>query len=250
MNYTIMTHMVAAYPDEQRALQVAKGLIDGGASYLEVQFPFSDPTADGPVIQAACTQALAGGFTTEQGFAFIKIVAGMTSIPIFVMSYAAPVIHLGLSCYLERLRDCGAAGCIVPDLPVGCDEGLYEYAGQMGLSAVPVIAPNISKERLTAIVKTDPKYIYSALRAGITGSITELTDENLAFLHRLQETEVKIFGGFGIRSQQQVAMLSSYIHASVVGSYFLEVLQDALERSSDIHDVIRSRLQNLITISE
>jgi len=249
----LMTHMVASYPSYDASLEVAKALIDGGAAYLEVQFPFSDPSADGPVIQTACDAALSAGFTLDEGFRLIQEISAYAdsaasinaadagkSIPaaesrpvlLFVMSYAAPAVRSGVKQFVRRLAENGAAGCIIPDLPAGCDEGLYQEAAQQGIHAVPVIAPNISSRRLEEILALQPAYIYAALRAGITGSETSLTPQLIEFLDLLRQRGVKVFGGFGIRSADQVRELSPHLHAAVVGSYLVSRISEIISKDT------------------
>ncbi len=168
----IMAHLVAHYPDEESSLEIARGLADGGAAYLEVQFPFSDPTADGPVIQAACARALAQGFTVSAGFALITRISRATSLPVFVMSYANMVFRAGIGEFVRRCRDAGAKGIIVPDLSPGADEGLYAEGARTGIAAVPVIVPTMSSRRLEAVRAVNPEFLYAALRTGITGAST------------------------------------------------------------------------------
>jgi tryptophan synthase alpha chain len=233
-----MTHMVASYPDYESSFQVSKGLSELGASYIEVQFPFSDPTADGPLIQEACERSLKQGFTLSQGFALVRRITEELQLPVFIMSYAAPVVVCGIHRYLKMVKASGAVGVIIPDLAVGNDDGLFERAHQLGLSAVPVTAPNISDERMQAVASVKPAYVYAALRAGITGQNTRLTDEVKTFLGKLRITEARILGGFGIKTRQQTEELAPYVHAAVVGSHLLEVLNRALGTGEDIVEAL------------
>lgn len=141
------------------------------------------------------------------------------------MSYAGPVIRLGVERFLARIREAGASGCIIPDLPVGSDEGLYAAAASMNLHAVPVIAPNITPRRLEQILSIRPTYIYTALRAGITGSQTKLTPALISFLDTLRNRGTRVLGGFGISSSAQVRELAPHLHASVVGSHLVRIIQ-------------------------
>ncbi len=240
MNYRVMTHMVASYPDKTTSLAVARGLAAGGASYIEIQFPFSDPTADGPLIQEACDTALRNGFTLADGFSLVEHIVKETRVPVFIMSYAAPAVAYGLESYLTAVKASGAVGCIIPDLPVGYDEGLFGYAAELGLHAVPVIAPNVTDSRLREILSLGPRYLYTALRAGITGQDTVLTEELISFLEKLKNEDIKVFGGFGIRSIEQIEQLSPYLHASVVGSHLIAVLNRAIAGREDIETAMSS----------
>jgi len=223
----IMAHLVAAYPDLEGSLAAALGLAEGGAAYLEVQFPFSDPTADGPLIQAACDAALKAGFRSADGFALVRRIREAVRAPIFLMSYANPVFVRGVRAFLEEARDAGAAGLIVPDLPVDCDEGLYEQGRALGLHVVPVASPNIRPPRLELLRARGPGYLYAALRRGVTGEATSLGEENLAFLRALAGPGTRVLAGFGVRDRAQVLALAPLAHAVVVGSAFVQAVAGA-----------------------
>jgi tryptophan synthase alpha chain len=246
----IMAHLVAGYPDWAGSLEVARGLIDGGCSYLEVQFPFSDPTADGPLIQEACDRALRAGFRFSQGLELLEAVRRSSSVPVFVMSYANPVVVRGVGRFLAEVRGAGAAGVIVPDLPVDSDEGLYRKARRQGLHAVPVISPNSSDGRLELLRPLGLRYLYATLRGGITGAYTEIGAENVAFLNRLVPLNASVLAGFGISTRRQVRALEPHVHAVVVGSAFVQEIQGVAAGQAgagavDLYGALRTRMQAL-----
>jgi tryptophan synthase alpha chain len=218
----IMAHLVAGYPDAESALAAALGLAEGGASLLELQFPFSDPTADGPLIQEACDAALSRGFRVEAGFELLRRIHEATGLPVFLMSYAGLVVARGVPAFLQRAREAGAMGLIVPDLPVDSDEGLFGLGRALGLQIVPVAAPDTRPRRLAIMASTGAEYLYAALRRGITGEQTEIGRENLAFLAQVGGLGLKVLAGFGVRRREQVLALAPLAHAVVVGSRFVE----------------------------
>ena len=233
----LMAHMIPYYPDKKTSLEVARGIIRGGAQYLEIQFPFSDPTADGPVIEAACTRALKQGFTVDQGFAFVRqavemadrLKTGTTEPAVAIMTYASLVHRRGVDRFCAEASQAGAMGLIVPDLPVDSDEGLAEAAINHGLKLIPVVVPTTTDARLDLITQGQPEYIYCALRTGITGSRTEIGPENHRFLQRVAQRTGdyggKILGGFGIQEPGQVKALEPYVYGVVVGSALVRIIQ-------------------------
>ena len=244
----IMAHLVAGYPDGDGALAAALGLAEGGASYLEVQFPFSDPTADGPLIQEACDAALSKGFRVAAGFELVRRVREATGLPVFLMSYASPVIACGVRAFLERAREAGAAGLIVPDLPVDADEGLYALGRALGLAIVPVAAPDTRPRRLALMAATGAQYLYAALRRGITGEHTELGEENLAFLETLGGLGLRVLAGFGVHRREQVLALAPRAHAVVVGSRFVEAIRAAAAGGQEaVRRAAREAIAELLT---
>ena len=221
-----MAHLVASFPDWEASLEVGKGLLDGGAAFLEVQFPFSDPTADGPHIQAACDAALQAGFTCERGFELVAALRACTEVPIAVMSYANPIYRNGVAGFVRRCRDAGAGALIAPDLPPDYDEGLYAAGADAGVAVVPVVVPTTLPERLRMIVsRAAGKWVYAALRKGITGSYTEIGADNLAFLRAIRALGGQPLAGFGIRDRAQVAALAPHVAYVVVGTWFVQLLR-------------------------
>jgi len=227
MKPSLMTHMVAGYPSYDASLETARGLVAGGAAILEIQFPFSDPSADGPAIQAACTEALAAGFKVADGWKLVEAVRReFPSVPVFVMSYASIVVTKGVDAFCAQAAKSGTAGLIIPDLAPGADEGLYAAGKKHGLAVVPVIVPSVPQDRLEALLVNNPEWVYTAIRAGITGTHTTLTPELKAFLATLN-ARTKVMAGFGIDSAQQVADLQASAHTIVVGSALVRVVSGA-----------------------
>jgi len=218
----IMAHMVASFPDRAASLDVARALFDGGCAYLELQFPFSDPPADGPDIQKACAAALAAGFTVSDGFRLAAEICSSARAPVFIMSYANLLFTRGIPRFLRETKEAGAAGVIVPDLPPDYDEGLFAAAAKERLSAMPVLSPSIRRERLQRVTALGADHIYATLRLGTTGAVTTIDQAGLGFLSAIadqsKDRSVKIFGGFGVTKRDQVTALEQHVHAVVVGS--------------------------------
>ena len=249
----IMAHLVAHYPDVERSLAVARGLIRGGAAFLEVQFPFSDPTADGPVIQEACQSALDGGFTTDAGFAFVRRVAqeacaqnaraqdacaqdaraAGNGVPVFIMTYASLIYARGVKEFIATGVEAGASGFILPDIPLDYDEGTWDAAEEAGATLMPVTVTSAGPDRLRLLAERNPEYVYVALRRGITGQKTEIGEDNLRFIDQLRSTGAKIMAGFGISERAQVEALEPHVHAAVVGSAFVKTVSSHASESPD-----------------
>jgi tryptophan synthase alpha chain len=225
----LLTHFIAGYPDYESSLNAALGLIDGGAFALEMQIPFSDPSADGPVIESACRGSLKAGFRVEDAFRLLEEIKKHSDIAVYLMSYSGIVFNMGVRTFVKEAAASGAAGLIIPDLTPGADEGLYQEGRIVGLPVVPVIVPGISDSRLEEILSEKPEWIYLALRSGITGSYTKLDSEILGFLENLKYREVKIMAGFGIRSPGQVHTLMQHCDLAIAGSYIVKAIGTAAE---------------------
>ncbi len=243
----VMAHMIAFYPGGEESRTVARALIDGGASYIEIQFPFSDPSADGPVIQEGCRLALEAGFTLKSGFELVRETASLSAVPVFIMSYGNLVFSGGVDAFVERAKDAGARGLIIPDLTPGYDEGLYRAARTAGLDCVPVVAPSVTDERLERIGEERPAFVYAALRSGVTGNDTEVRESD-EFLRRLEKLGSKIIAGFGIRSRAQVEELMDGVHAVVVGSEIIRRISST--RGAGLHilyNTVRHKVSELVS---
>jgi len=243
MTESLMTHLVAYYPDRKRSLEVARAFVDGGTSYLEIQFPFSDPSVDGPVIQSACARALQAGFRVDRGFELVQEISRFAGSPIFVMSYASLVFARGVEQFLHEARRAGASGVIVPDLPVGYDEGLFDCAEASGIEAAAVVSPAIREDRLAAICARKTRYIYSSLRTGITGGVTTIDETSLSFLKRLGTYQKRILAGFGVTVHEQVKLIAPHVHAVVVGTALIRCIEET--ESSALYSVLKAKVEQL-----
>jgi len=239
----IMAHMVGFYPDRQRSLEVARGLAEGGCAYLELQFPFSDPTADGPDIQRACSAALEAGFRVDAGFELAAEICRSVGVPVFLMSYGNLLVARGMKRFLSDAASCGARGVIVPDLPPDYDEGLFQAASELGLAAVPVLSPSMRDTRLERVTSLGAEFLYVTLRTGTTGSFTQVDGPGRSFLSRVAASNgrAKIFGGFGVSSREQVNAFSPLVHAVVVGSALVRVVA----AGGDVRAGVRQKVAEL-----
>lgn len=228
----IVTHFIAGFPSFEESLEVARTLIDSGAFALEMQIPFSDPNADGSVIEAACRKALEANCSSNEAFQLLRTIRSESEIPIFVMSYASLVVTPGVENFVRSAKEAGANGLIIPDLTPGSDENLYRIAAQWGCPAVPVVVPWISDERLKEVLSEPIEWLYVALRSGITGTYTELGSQQVAFLAKIREysvslsphKRVKIMAGFGIQDASQVKTVAEVADAVIVGSAIVNAI--------------------------
>lgn len=231
----IMAHMIPYYPDLELSRSIARGMHKGGARYLEVQFAYSDPTADGPAIQGATAGALRNGFTVARGWEFVATLPQ----PVFVMSYAGLVYAKGIDTFVRTAAEHQVAGLIVPDLPVDADEGIYNAGARHGVTIVPVIALGAAQHRIDLVHSTGSPYIYASLRRGITGTRTTIGEENIAFLDALSARGARVLAGFGISDSEQVHAVTQHAHAAVVGSAYVRAVEDALRRDMDPGEAVR-----------
>ena len=242
----LMAHLVAGFPDLETSYQVARGLVDGGADILELQFPFSDPSADGKPIQEACSTALDGGTRVADCFRLAGRLVRDFRVPVFLMSYGNLLFSMGMERFVDRAVEVGVHGIIAPDLMPGADEGLYRIGRERGISIVPVFTPRISEERLSHVLAEHPRYLYCALRSGITGAGSRLNGENISFLDRLNRTGAEVMAGFGIVSAAQVEALEAHADTVIAGSVFVrEILEHRGEGTENIYRAVRRKAEVL-----
>lgn len=238
----LMSHLVAGYPTDELALTAARALIKGGADILEVQLPFSDPSADGPAIQTACTEVLGRKYRTADGLAFIaQIHSEFPEVPIYLMSYGSLIYTPGVAAFCKKASVAGVKGMIIPDLPFDFDEGLTEACKENGMINIPVAAPSMSEERLSKMAHAGFPFIYAALRTGITGTDTKIDSGTIDFLKRVGAGGSKIYGGFGISNGVQSAALSDSVEAVVAGSVFVRIISENAGDKDKLFSAVKAK---------
>ena len=242
----LMSHLVAGYPTDELALTAARALIAGGADILEIQLPFSDPSADGPAIQSACTEVLQRHYKTADGLCFIETIhKEFPEIPIYIMSYGSLVYTPGIEAFCKKAASVGVKGMIVPDLPFDFDEGLTAACKSNGMINIPVAAPSMSDERLKKLAEAGFPYIYAALRTGITGTNTTINDETISFLKKVSAGGSKIYGGFGISNGAQSAALADSVDAVVAGSVFVRIITQNKDNKAKLFEEIKAKTEEI-----
>lgn len=222
---TLMGHIVAGFPDKEKSLQAGLGIIEGGAKYLEVQFPFSDPSADGVIIEEACNLALQNGFKIQDGFEIVKKLS--PKVEILIMTYANIIFNYGVENFIKTAKDNGAKGLIIPDLPIHQDENLRKIAKKFNLYIVELITPNTAPQRMQFLSQqSNCDFIYAVARTGTTGSKTTINEELIQYLSLIKKNcDKKIALGFGIQSYEQIKQIQDKIDIIVAGSYFVKQIK-------------------------
>ena len=220
-NPGFMMHIVAGFPDLQSSARIAKKILDTGADFLEIQIPFSDPVADGPVIASANEIALSGGATVKKSLDMIEQIAGSSQKPILIMTYFNIIHKYGVEDFCKKAQMIGVQGLIVPDYPFDEDTGnqLLKFAGQYDLAFIQVVAANTRKSRIKAIARTSSGFVYCMARTGITGTKTTISSQTVEYLETVRRNSVlPIAVGFGLSEKSQIKMLKPYADVMVVGS--------------------------------
>lgn len=242
----LMSHLVAGYPTDELSFTAAKALVDGGADILEIQLPFSDPSADGPAIQGACTEVLERHYRTADGLAFIeKLHKEFPQVQIYIMSYGSLIYTPGVKAFCKKAASVGVTGMIIPDLPFDFDEGLTAACKENGMINIPVAAPSMSDERLAKLANAGFPYIYAALRTGITGTDTKIDDATLNFLNKVSAGGSKIYGGFGISNGVQSGALADAVDAVVAGSVFVRIITENKDNKDKLYEAVKAKAKEI-----
>jgi tryptophan synthase alpha chain len=200
----LMPYVMAGFPTVAESLLIGEACARAGADVIELGVPYSDPLADGPVIHAAGTRALAAGASIGGA---LEVARGLSqSLPVVLMCYANMVFAPGVEAFVERLERAGASGLIVPDLPQGEAEEALAACDSHGLALVPLVAPTTTPERLRAIGARARGFLYTVSVVGTTGERAALADSFAEVIARARaSTDVPVAIGFGISTPQQAA---------------------------------------------
>jgi len=224
-----MMHMVAGYPDLASSEQIAEEIFRAGADLLEVQIPFSDPVADGPVIAEANEVALKNGVTVRESLAMIQRIVANHDQPVLIMTYFNIIHHYGVVAFCRQAADIGAQGLIVPDYPYDeeSSNALIQAAGKHGLALIQVLASTTREDRILKIAEHGSGFIYCMARTGTTGKKTEVTHETTTYLKTVRShTSLPLAVGFGLTDKSQVEALKPYAEIMVVGSALIREYAD------------------------
>jgi tryptophan synthase alpha chain len=224
----LVTYTTAGDPDLDRSAEILKALDRAGADVLEVGVPFSDPLADGPVIQRATERALAAGTTLRGVLRMIERVRPAITAPIVVFSYANPVLRMGADAFARQAASAGVDGVLALDLPIEEAGEFRETLTAAGLDTIFLLSPTTTDERIRRAGELGSGFLYGISRLGVTGARERVAAGAEAMVRRIRShTSMPIALGFGISRPEHVAEVGAYADAAVVGSALVSVIADA-----------------------
>jgi tryptophan synthase alpha chain len=234
----LVTYVTAGDPDLTRSGAILEALDRAGADVLEVGVPFSDPVADGPVIQRAAERAIANGTTLSRVLDLVAGVRRQVRAPVVLFTYVNPLLRMGLDAFADRAADAGLDGVLVLDLPV---EEAHEFRNAMdgrGIDTIFLLSPTTTKERIQNAARMGRGFLYGISRLGVTGARDAIASGARQFVARVrQETTLPIAVGFGISTPEQVREVGEFADAAVVGSGLVSVISEAGTASDLVHRV-------------
>ena len=223
----LMTHIVLGYPSFEASLKFIETMVAAGVDLMEFQIPFSEPTADGPVIAHANQRALEDGVTVEDCLNFADMVARTFDIPFLIMSYYNIPFKYGLKRFVTVLSDCGLRGAIIPDIPPEEGREYLTAMQQQDLAPILIYSPTTSLERMRYIASFAGGFIYCVARKGVTGLETDFSQELEMYLKNCRRsTSLPLALGFGIKAKTDIDFLRGKVDIAVIGSQTIRVMEE------------------------
>ena len=222
----LIPFITAGDPDLETTAEALRLLDRNGADFIELGVPYSDPLADGPVIQAAATRALQKGTTLEQVLEMVGAVSPSLKAPLILFTYYNPILNLGIQQFLAKIASVGVRGLVVPDLPLEEATDLISAGATFGIEVILLVAPTSSKDRIEAIARQSQGFIYLVSVTGVTGMRAQIQDRVKDLLIDLRSVTDKPIGvGFGISGVEQARQVMNWgADAAIVGSAFVKQL--------------------------
>lgn len=226
-------YCTAGFPKLENTTQVLNALQQNGADIIEIGIPYSDPIADGPVIQQSNMTALENGITIQKLFGQLRDCRSNLYVPLILMGYLNPVMQFGIENFCSAAKKAGIDGIILPDLPLYEFENEYKHIFQKnGLDFIFLITPETSEERIRKIDELTTGFIYAVSSSSTTGNTNDLSLQQNYF-KRLQKMKLKnpVLAGFGIKDKQTFEAACKYTNGAIIGSAYIK----ALQQSDDIY---------------
>ena len=224
----LVAFLTAGYPHDDAFSDLVSAAVDAGCDVIEIGVPFSDPIADGPVIQAASNAALARGVTLRSTLHLIRRLSPHVPVPLVCMSYINPVLHMGLDAFAEAANAGGVCGLVLPDVSFEESGAFRPSLGARGLAYIDLVAPTSDDARMRAIAGASDGFVYLVSVTGVTGArstlpsgVSELTDRVRA------ATETPVYVGFGVSTPDQAAAVARHADGVIIGSRLMSLAAES-----------------------
>lgn len=219
----IMTHVVCGYPSFEANWKALEVMDSFGVDLVELQFPFSEPSADGPLFVKANQEAISNGVHVSDCFEFMAKVTARFSFKVIMMGYYNTVFKTGHRNFMTRLKDAGAYGFILPDLPVDEARELHSLAKELDLAPIVLMTPTNTDARLKQLADCADGFIYTVARKGVTGSDTNMNAQVSEFIQRCKTfTDLPLAVGFGVSTSEDIKFIGEHADIAVIGTAALK----------------------------
>ncbi len=221
----LMTHIVMGYPSFDVSMEIVDHMVAAGVDLMELQIPFSEPIADGPVILKANQKALENGSTTKKCLEFAKEAVQRFDIPFLFMSYANILYKSGMAEFVETMADIGIMGAIIPDLPPEEGGSYIQAMNTHDLSPIYIFSPETSDSRMTYLSGHARGFVYCVARRGVTGRKTAFSDDLAVYLERCRNAaSLPTAVGFGVKNRSDIRFLKGKADIAVIGSETIRIV--------------------------
>lgn len=244
-NNILSVYFTAGYPNLNDTVEIIKQLSSKGVDLIEIGVPFSDPLADGPVIQHSSQVALKNGMSVKLLFEQLKDIRKVTDIPLVLMGYVNPIIHFGFENFCQKAQEVGIDGFIIPDLPMlEYQREFKPISDKYGIENVFLITPETSAERIRVVDENTNAFIYMVSSASTTGVQKSFEGAKEEYFNRIKSMNLKnpAMIGFGISNKQTFESACKYSSGAIIGSAFIKSL-DETSSVSDAVDLLLKRLK-------
>jgi tryptophan synthase alpha chain len=236
-------YFTAGYPSLHDTVSIIRILQAQGVDMIEIGIPFSDPVADGPVIQQSSECALRNGMTLSLLFEQLQDIRTTVDIPLILMGYCNTMLQYGVEAFLQKCVAIGIDGVILPDLPLEVFQDEYaELFTRYGIAMIFLIAPQTSPERIRSIDAVSTGFLYAVSSSAITGSALSANAERTAYLQRLKDMQLRnpLMVGFGIHDKESFDDVCQYAHGGIIGTAFINALQSSDTIEQDVTEFVHT----------
>lgn len=222
-----ITYMTAGLPDMEGTKEIIKAQEAAGTDIIELGIPFSDPAADGPIIQQASYESILKGTNLVKVFDMLKELRKESQIPIVFMMYYNTIYHYGLERFADKCAEVGVDGLIIPDLPFEEQGELNQYLDKEGAPIIIQLVAPVSKNRIPMLLENARGFVYCVSSMGVTGQDASFHKDVVEYLHNVKQvSKIPVMMGFGIRTAQDVNAVKDTIDGAIVGSHFIKLMRD------------------------
>lgn len=233
-------YLTAGDPSIEKTVELAYAIEQGGADIIEIGIPYSDPLADGPVIQQAGLRAFKSGITVDKVFDAVKVLRKKTDIPLLFLVYYNTIFNIGAKEFSQRCKQVGIDGLIVPDLPFEERDELKIYTDKEDICLIPLVAPT-SKDRVSEIANGSGGFVYCVSAMGVTGMRSEFRKDIIDYLKDVKsQTDLPIAVGFGISSKDSAQFFSQYADGVIVGSAIVNKINESKGDPDEVKKYVES----------